>query len=226
MERTKVDRRSADLAAELLDDGWSVVIFPEGGRSPDGWTSTFRGGAAYLALRCGRPVVPVHLEGTRKVWKRGEKLPTPIDRKSAVRVTFGVAHVAGEGADGKDESSRRFAGRIEAAVAALADEQRTDWWQARKRAAAKATPSLKGPEAGAWRRAWALEGQGRRPVTREWPYARDGAGAPAGEGGAAGVRGQRGARHPGEPGRTSAAATGTSTRRTPTSSSPSAATGS
>ena len=164
MERNKVDRRSADLAAELLGDGWSVVIFPEGGRSPDGWTSHFRGGAAYLALRCGRPIVPIHLEGTRKVWKRGEKLPTPVERKSGVRVTFGSPMWAAEG-----ESSRRLAGRIEAAVAALADEQRTDWWQARKRAAAKATPSLAGPEAGAWRRTWALEGQGRQPVSREWP---------------------------------------------------------
>jgi 1-acyl-sn-glycerol-3-phosphate acyltransferase len=167
MERNKVDRRSADLAAELLADGWSVVIFPEGGRSPDGWTTTFRGGAAYLALRRDRPVVPVHLEGTRKVWKRGEKLPTPIDRKSAVRVTFGAPMWPEKG-----ETSRRFAGRIEAAVATLADEQRTDWWQARKRAAATTTPSLKGPDAGAWRRAWALEGQGRSPVSREWPDSR------------------------------------------------------
>ena len=35
MERTKVGRRSADLAAELLDDGWNLVMFPEGGRSLD-----------------------------------------------------------------------------------------------------------------------------------------------------------------------------------------------
>lgn len=164
MERTKIDRRSADLAAELLEDGWSVVIFPEGGRSPDGWTSTFRGGAAYLSLRTGRPVVPVHLEGTRRVWKRGEKVPTPVDRKSPVRVTFGSPMWPEKG-----EVSRRLAARIEATVATLADEQRTDWWQARKRAAAKATPSLHGPDAGAWRRAWALEDQARASVTRDWP---------------------------------------------------------
>ncbi len=169
MERNRVDRRSADLAAELLADGWSILIFPEGGRSPDGWATEFRGGAAYLALRCNRPVVPVHLEGTRRVWKRGEKLPAPIDKDSPVRVTFGSPMWPDKGVDGRGESSRRFAGRIEAAVAMLADEQRTDWWQARKRAAARATPSLHGPEAGAWRRAWALEGQGRTPVSREWP---------------------------------------------------------
>ena len=43
IERTKVNRRSADLAAELLADDWNLVIFPEGGRSPDGWAQEFRG---------------------------------------------------------------------------------------------------------------------------------------------------------------------------------------
>ena len=63
IERSKVNRRSADTAAELLQEGWNLVIFPEGGRSPDGWTQPFRGGAAYLARRTGRPVVPVYLHG-------------------------------------------------------------------------------------------------------------------------------------------------------------------
>ena len=68
IERSKVNRRSADTAAELIEDGWNLVIFPEGGRSPDGWTQPFRpASAAYLARRTGRPVVPVYLHGTRHV---------------------------------------------------------------------------------------------------------------------------------------------------------------
>ena len=51
-------RQSADLARELIDDGWSLVIFPEGGRSPDGWGQPFKGGAAFLSIRTGAPVVP------------------------------------------------------------------------------------------------------------------------------------------------------------------------
>jgi 1-acyl-sn-glycerol-3-phosphate acyltransferase len=86
IERTRVTRRSADLAAELIDEGWSMLIFPEGGRSPDGWGQEFRGGAAYLALRCQVPVVPVHLEGTGRILRKGKKVPTP----STVRVTFGA----------------------------------------------------------------------------------------------------------------------------------------
>ena len=67
IERSRVNRRSADTAAAVIEDGWNLVIFPEGGRSPDGWTQPFRGGAAYLARRTGRPVVPVYLHGTRHV---------------------------------------------------------------------------------------------------------------------------------------------------------------
>jgi 1-acyl-sn-glycerol-3-phosphate acyltransferase len=150
IERARVNRRSADVAAELLEDGWNLVIFPEGGRSPDGWAQPFRGGAAYLARRTGRPVVPVHVSGTRHVLpKAGErKLP----RRSPVSVVFGTPLTPDEG-----EDARRFGARIERAVAALADEVTSDWWEARKRAARAATPSLRGPDVAPWRRSWALD---------------------------------------------------------------------
>ena len=77
IDRSRVSRRSADRAAGLIEDGWSMLIFPEGGRSPDGWGQPFRGGAAYLALRCGVAVVPVHLQGTGRILRKGRKLPTP-----------------------------------------------------------------------------------------------------------------------------------------------------
>ncbi len=87
IERTKVTRRSADLAADLIADGWSMAIFPEGGRSPDGWGQAFRGGAAYLALRCDVPVIPVHLVGHRPAAAQGRQ---QLNRGSTV-VTFGAA---------------------------------------------------------------------------------------------------------------------------------------
>jgi 1-acyl-sn-glycerol-3-phosphate acyltransferase len=162
IERTKVTRSSADQAAELLDDGWSMLIFPEGGRSPDGWGQAFRGGAAYLSLRCGVPVVPVHVEGTGRVLRKGKNVPRP----TPTTVTFGTPLVPGDG-----EDSRRMATRIELAVAELADEAGSDWWQAKRRRAAGETPSLQGPSSGAWRRTWALGDRkpGRRRPTRAWP---------------------------------------------------------
>jgi len=162
IERTKVTRNSADQAAELLDDGWSMLIFPEGGRSPDGWGQAFRGGAAYLSLRCGVPVVPVHVEGTGRVLRKGKNVPRP----SPTTVSFGTPLMPLEG-----EDSRKLAARIELAVAELADEASSDWWQAKRRAAAGATPSLQGPDHGAWRRTWALGDRkaGRRRPKRTWP---------------------------------------------------------
>jgi 1-acyl-sn-glycerol-3-phosphate acyltransferase len=162
IERSRVSRRSADRAAELIDGGWSMLIFPEGGRSPDGWGQPFRGGAAYLALRCGVPVVPVHLEGTGRILRKGRKLPTP----ATARVTFGAPLAPAEGDD-----ARRFGATLERAVAALADEATTDWWQARRRAHAGESPALTGPDAPAWRRAWALGDPDRRRTRqrRRWP---------------------------------------------------------
>ena len=160
VERTRVTRRSAQLASELLDEGWSLVIFPEGGRTADGWAQPFRGGAAYLSIRGGHPVVPVHIEGTRRVLKKdGKRL-----RPASTTLTFGSPLRPDDG-----EDTRAFAARIERGVAALADEQATDWWTARRRAAG-ASPHLGGPDAGAWRRAWAL-GEGRRSSGggRRWP---------------------------------------------------------
>jgi 1-acyl-sn-glycerol-3-phosphate acyltransferase len=162
IERTRINRTSADRAAGLIDDGWSLLIFPEGGRSPDGWGQPFRGGAAYLALRCGVPIVPVHVHGTRHILRKGKTLPSP----AATKVTFGTPLFATDGDD-----ARRFGARIEAAVAELADEATTDWWSARRRAHAGTTPTLTGPEATGWRRAWALGDPSRksRRDKRHWP---------------------------------------------------------
>jgi hypothetical protein len=77
-------------------------------------------------------------------------------------VTFGRPLHAEPGDD-----ARRFAPRIEAAVAALADEARTDWWSARRRAASGDSPSLRGPETTSWRRTWALGD--RKPRRRNTP---------------------------------------------------------
>ena len=162
IERARVGRRSADLAAGLIDGGWSLLIYPEGGRSPDGWGQPFRGGAAYLSLRCGVPVVPVHVGGTGSILRKGRTMPKPAE----ATVTFGspIRPAAGEKAP-------RFAARLEAAVAALADEARTDWYSARKRAHAGASGTLTGPDTGLWRRQWALNGRPRLEARRHrrWP---------------------------------------------------------
>jgi 1-acyl-sn-glycerol-3-phosphate acyltransferase len=165
IERAKVTRRSADQAAELIGEGWSMIIFPEGGRSPDGWGQPFRGGAGYLALRCNVPIVPVHIEGTGRILHKGSKKLQP----ASTIVTFGRPLRPAEG-----EDSRRLSARLEREVAALADEVGSDWYAARTRAHGGATPMLAGPTNGAWRRAWAVSERTRRrrrttSTAKRWP---------------------------------------------------------
>jgi len=163
IERTRISRRSSELPAELLADGWSVLIYPEGGRTPDGWTQPFTGGAAYLAMKAEVPLVPVHISGTGDALPRGARRFTP----GRTTVTFGAPVRPQPG-----DSARRMAARLEAEIAALADERETDWWQARRRAAAGATPPLSGPDVSPWRRTWARpapRGAKRAPLDRsEW----------------------------------------------------------
>ena len=164
IERLRASVRTVRLTSSLLEEGWSLIIFPEGGRSPHGWAQEHRSGAAYLSLRTGAPVVPVHLEGTRRVMRKGSGRITP----STTTVTFGVP-LRARVDEGEDVHA--FAVRIERAVAELADEQSSDWWSARRRAASGTTPPLTGPDAAMWRRYWSL-GEGRRPSrprTPRWP---------------------------------------------------------
>jgi 1-acyl-sn-glycerol-3-phosphate acyltransferase len=167
IDRELTGRKSSDLIRELIDDGYSLVIYPEGGRSPDGWGQSFKGGAAYLSARTGVPVVPVFIDGTGSIYGKGMKRPKPGSSK----VIFGAPLWPIEG-----ESTRRFNSRIEAAVTALGDEALTDYWTARQRAASGTSPKLTGPEYQGWRRQWSLSEQRklgasgqRRRQKRRWP---------------------------------------------------------
>lgn len=162
IERQRASRASARRVTELLDDGWSMVIFPEGGRSPDGWGAHHKAGAAWMATRTGVPIVPVHLEGTRRILAKGSSTLKP----GKTTVTFGKPIRVSRADD-----PREVAVQLENAIAALADEAATDWYSARLRAAAGRTPSLTGPDASAWRRAWALGDTpaSRRKKQHPWP---------------------------------------------------------
>jgi 1-acyl-sn-glycerol-3-phosphate acyltransferase len=145
IERVKANRRSGDRAEALLAAGWNLLIFPEGGRSPDGWGQAHHAGAAWMSARSGRPLVPVHIKGTGRLLPRGAKRVYI----GSTKVTFGAPIIP-------DVPARQLVGRLEGAIAFLADEAASDWWSARRRAAKGSTPPLTGPQASQWRRAWAL----------------------------------------------------------------------
>ena len=71
------DPRSTREAVRLLQTGQSVMIFPEGGRSPDGRLQRFRPGAFRLASSLHVPVLPVTILGGHDSWPPGRVLPRP-----------------------------------------------------------------------------------------------------------------------------------------------------
>jgi long-chain acyl-CoA synthetase len=60
-------RRSLVYAGELMDAGFSILIFPEGRHVPEGTMERFRGGIGVFARDLRAPVVPVHVRGTHFV---------------------------------------------------------------------------------------------------------------------------------------------------------------
>ncbi|NOQ46099.1 MAG: 1-acylglycerol-3-phosphate O-acyltransferase [Desulfobulbaceae bacterium] len=66
--------KSLARAAERIADGSSVLIFPEGTRSPDGRLHSFKSGATMLAIKSGVPVVPIGFNGTYSILPKGKLL--------------------------------------------------------------------------------------------------------------------------------------------------------
>ena len=62
---------SVRAAAEVLQHGLSLVIYPEGTRSPDGRLLPFKKGPFHLAMETGVPVVPATILGTAECWPKG-----------------------------------------------------------------------------------------------------------------------------------------------------------
>lgn len=58
---------SLNRGVKALQAGMPLVIFPEGGRSPNGSLQPFLSGPAYMAIRAQVPIVPVALVGTHEL---------------------------------------------------------------------------------------------------------------------------------------------------------------
>ena len=59
--------RSLLEAAGHVAEGTPVFVFPEGGRSADGKLADFKPGTFLIAIKSGKPVVPITLNGVREV---------------------------------------------------------------------------------------------------------------------------------------------------------------
>jgi long-chain acyl-CoA synthetase len=79
-------RSTLRYIGEVLGDGFSVLIFPEGKRTDAGEISEFRPGIGMIASRLDVPIVPVRIEGLDKVLHQSMKMAKP----GRVRVAFGA----------------------------------------------------------------------------------------------------------------------------------------
>lgn len=155
IDRAKGGQGAIDKARELVRDGWSIVVFPEGTRSNDGHMQRFRHGASRLALELGVSVVPIALVGAYQAMPKGSMWPRA--GRPPVTIRYGREIVPAPG-----EPHQQLSARMQQAVAQLFDEERTTWFEAMKRAELGETPTLAGPPSASWLRTW----EGTRPVAR------------------------------------------------------------
>jgi 1-acyl-sn-glycerol-3-phosphate acyltransferase len=90
---------------------WSILIFPEGEVSNSDNLLPFEAGVGMIATRLQLPVVPVRIEGTRRVWNRTSRLIRP----GPVRVRFGPPLVF------HGSNYRAMTRQVEQAIQALKD---------------------------------------------------------------------------------------------------------
>jgi 1-acyl-sn-glycerol-3-phosphate acyltransferase len=69
--------KSLDEAAQKIAAGTSVIIFPEGTRTPNGMLQEFKAGAMVLAIKSGVDIVPVSIKGTYEILPKGRLLMNP-----------------------------------------------------------------------------------------------------------------------------------------------------
>ncbi len=95
-----VDRRNPDRAGilrrwrALVGEGLSLIIFPEGTRSADGRVGRFKPGSFLLAVEAQLPVVPLSIDGTRHVMRKGRLTTSPGHARLVVHEPINTAGLA------------------------------------------------------------------------------------------------------------------------------------
>ena len=100
--------RSLRTAAQLVRNGWNLLLYPEGTRSRTGKMGPFKPGVGVLARFTQQPVIPVHVSGGRQVQPSGQTVPG----RGRLTVRYGLPLLYQPG-----ESPLAFTERLREAVA-------------------------------------------------------------------------------------------------------------
>ena len=87
-------KQATEHVDKLLDQGWNLLLYPEGTRSRSGGLGRVKRGAAVLAERHKLPVVPIRVSGTSEVMPPGRFWPKRLhgrimSKRHKVEVCFG-----------------------------------------------------------------------------------------------------------------------------------------
>ncbi|MGH7948763.1 MAG: 1-acyl-sn-glycerol-3-phosphate acyltransferase, partial [Candidatus Binataceae bacterium] len=126
-DRERAQMESLDEAVAQLAAGKSVLMFPEGTRSPDGAVHEFKSGAGYLALRSGVDVLPLLISGTHDVLGKGALIPRrhPVEVRIGRVITAAALQSIAQNADGAG-AYRTVSDHLRNAVLALRGAPRTE----------------------------------------------------------------------------------------------------
>lgn len=102
----------------VLERGWNLVWFPEGGRSRDGKLQRFLPGIGALVEKRAVPIIPVYIDGSFAAWPVGQKFP--LLRPITVRFGKPVFPTALPAAAAGRSQEEKIAAAVQEAVAALA----------------------------------------------------------------------------------------------------------
>lgn len=75
VKRGAIDRQAWDHVVNLVKEGWIVMLFPEGTRTPDGEIHEGKAGPGMFIYRTKAQVIPVATLGMFEIWPKGQKLP-------------------------------------------------------------------------------------------------------------------------------------------------------
>lgn len=95
VHRGTADRESLRTCMRVIENGESLVMFPEGTRKSGPTVDTLFDGPAYVAARAGVPLVPVGIGGSDRAMPKGAKYIRP--RKIVLVVGEPIVPPVGEG---------------------------------------------------------------------------------------------------------------------------------
>ncbi|MFA6430977.1 MAG: lysophospholipid acyltransferase family protein [Candidatus Margulisiibacteriota bacterium] len=105
-----IDRGSRRGAVEMINnsikrlkEGGSILVFPEGTRSPDGKLQEFKRGSLLLAYKAGVRVVPIAIDGSYYILPKKSRLINPVPVKVSIGEPFSLDKFEGDYNKANDE---------------------------------------------------------------------------------------------------------------------------